>query len=129
MYGKNSFRCPLQVCIPSPPFLSTEMSNLCFQLYSDLDETERAVTLETFLQVLTQWNQIISSPEGNQDGSGKDEQRSHVLVVTDACLPLLASGESPISGSVLINYKLRAKKETYMRRMATCLAAGSFSDA
>ncbi|KAK1557330.1 hypothetical protein Q3G72_022641 [Acer saccharum] len=46
-----------------------------------------------------------------------------MIVVTDACLPVLASRESPISARVLINYVLPMKKETYMRRIATCLAA------
>ncbi|KAJ0629292.1 putative RNA helicase [Helianthus annuus] len=46
-----------------------------------------------------------------------------MIVATDACLPLSASGESPISSSVLINYELPTKKETYTRRMTTCLAA------
>ncbi|KAJ7952863.1 eukaryotic initiation factor 4A [Quillaja saponaria] len=121
---------PMVVCCSTRDELDSVCStvfNLPFiclsSLYSDLAEAERAVTLEKFRQVTTSWNHIISSPSGKEDESGKAEQKSHIIVVTDACLPLLASGESPISSRVLINYELPAKKETYMRRMATCLAA------
>lgn len=52
------------------------------------------------------WNQN----GGVQSGDEKEDQKSHMIVATDACLPLLASGESPISSSVLINYELPTKK-------------------
>ncbi|KAI9089246.1 hypothetical protein K1719_029525 [Acacia pycnantha] len=104
----------------SLPFISLSV------LYSDLAESERAHILEKFQQVTTQWSQVNHVGTENEDEDGKDEQRSHMIVVTDACLPLLASGESPLSGHLLINYELPAKKETYMRRMATCLAADGF---
>ncbi|KAE9466863.1 hypothetical protein C3L33_01237, partial [Rhododendron williamsianum] len=88
----------------------------------DLAEAERASILEKFRQATTRWNQIASCLSGD-DNEIEKEEKSHLVVVTDACLPLLASGESPIAARVLINYELPAKKETYMRRMATCLAA------
>uniref|UniRef100_A0A2N9H906 Helicase C-terminal domain-containing protein n=1 Tax=Fagus sylvatica TaxID=28930 RepID=A0A2N9H906_FAGSY len=91
--------------------------------YSDLAEAERALVLEKFRQATMNWNQNVITQPGDDSEIGKDEQKSHMVVVTDACLPFLASGESPIFARVLINYELPTKKETYMRRMATCLAA------
>ncbi|KAK1548993.1 hypothetical protein Q3G72_028666 [Acer saccharum] len=69
------------------------------------------------------WNQNVSAQSRDDSKTGKDEQKSRMIVVTDACLLVLASRESPISARVLINYALPMKKETYMRRIATCLAA------
>ncbi|KAM1589542.1 hypothetical protein ACFX10_028422 [Malus domestica] len=69
------------------------------------------------------WNPEVSAQSAVDNESVKDEQKSHMIVATDACLPLLASGESPIAARVLINYELPTKKETYTRRMTTCLAA------
>lgn len=84
---------------------------MCFLCqYSDLAEAERASILEKFRQVTTRWIQIIHTGAGNEDKIGKDEDMSHMIVVTDACLPLLNSGESPISGHLLINYELPTKK-------------------
>ncbi|KAM2968333.1 hypothetical protein FF1_028493 [Malus domestica] len=68
------------------------------------------------------WNPEVSAQPAVDNESVKDEQKSHMIVATDACLPLLASGESPIAAHVLINYELPSKKETYTRRMTTCLA-------
>lgn len=82
----------------------------CICQYSDLAEAERALIFEKFQQVTENWNQINHVGIENEDEAGKDEQRSHMIVVTDACLPLLASGESPISGRLLINYELPARK-------------------
>ncbi|POO02789.1 P-loop containing nucleoside triphosphate hydrolase [Trema orientale] len=90
-------------------------------LYSDLAEVERGSILEKFRQATTKWNQKVVD-SGEDSDTGKDEQKSYMIVVTDACLPLLSSGESPIAAHVLINYELPTKKETYMRRMTTCLA-------
>ncbi|XP_058228426.1 eukaryotic initiation factor 4A-7 [Rhododendron vialii] len=122
-------------CLPMVVCCSTrdELDAVCFavsnlshismdSLYSDLAEAERASILEKFWQATTRWNQIASCLSGD-DNEIEKEEKSHLVVVTDACLPLLASGESPIAARVLINYELPAKKETYMRRMATCLAA------
>ncbi|XP_071712001.1 ATP-dependent RNA helicase eIF4A [Rutidosis leptorrhynchoides] len=88
-------------------------------LYSDLAEAERALVLDKFRHATMKWNRnaVVES------GTEKEEQKSHMIVATDTCLPLLVSGESPISSSVLINYELPTKKETYTRRMTTCLAA------
>ncbi|XP_012574432.1 uncharacterized protein [Cicer arietinum] len=88
----------------------------------DLVEDERAFVLEKFRQVATGWNQINHSAAGNGDDVGKDD-RSHMIIVTDACLPLLTSGEPPMNAHLLINYELPAKKETYGRRLAACLTA------
>ena len=56
------------------------------------------------------WNPEVSAQPAVDSESVKDEQKSHMIVATDACLPLLASGESPIAARVLINYELPTKK-------------------
>lgn len=85
--------------------------NFVFHIqYSDLAEDERAFILEKFRQVTTRWNKINHTGAGNEDEAGKDDDRSHVIIVTDTCLPLLASGEPPMYGHLLINYELPAKK-------------------
>ncbi|GMY11755.1 eukaryotic initiation factor 4A isoform X1 [Fagus crenata] len=121
---------PMVVCCSSRDELDAvcyAVSNLPYislaSLYSDLAEAERALVLEKFRQATMNWNQNVITQPGDDSEIGKDEQKSHMVVVTDACLPFLASGESPIFARVLINYELPTKKETYMRRMATCLAA------
>jgi translation initiation factor 4A len=78
--------------------------------YSDLAEAERALVLEKFRQATMNWNQNVITQPGDDSEIGKDEQKSHMVVVTDACLPFLASGESPIFARVLINYELPTKK-------------------
>ncbi|AES94711.1 putative RNA helicase [Medicago truncatula] len=98
------------------PFISSSA------LYSDLAEDERAFVLDKFSQVVTRWNQVNHTGEGNEDDLRKDDT-SHMIIVTDACLPLLTSGESPMNAHLLINYELPAKKETYGRRLAACLTA------
>nr|GMD55259.1 eukaryotic initiation factor 4A-I [Ipomoea batatas] len=91
-------------------------------VYSDLSEAERAQVFATFRQAVMRWNrQPMAQPQ--DAGNGEKEEKSHMIVVTDACLPLVNSGELPFNARVLINYELPTKKETYMRRMATCLAA------
>ncbi|KAK2967567.1 hypothetical protein RJ640_030438 [Escallonia rubra] len=92
-------------------------------LYSDLAKSERALILDKFRQATTKWNQNVPVQSEDEEETRKEEQKSEMIIVTDACLPLLASGESPISARILINYELPTKKETYMRRMTTCLAA------
>lgn len=77
--------------------------------YSDLAEDERAFILENFRQVTAKWNQMNHGGAPNEDEIGKDE-RSHMIIVTDACLPLLASGELSLNAHLLINYELPAKK-------------------
>ncbi|KAG8474737.1 hypothetical protein CXB51_031404 [Gossypium anomalum] len=69
------------------------------------------------------WSQHVAVETGDGHEIDKEEQKSCMIVVTDACLPLLASGESSMSARVLINYELPTKKETYMRRLTSCLAA------
>lgn len=92
-------------------------------LYSDLFEAERARVLARFRQATMRWNKQATAEHRDAGKTEKEEEKSHLIVVTDVCLPLVNSGESPISARVLINYELPTKKETYMRRMATCLAA------
>ncbi|OIT21646.1 PREDICTED: ATP-dependent RNA helicase FAL1 [Nicotiana attenuata] len=92
-------------------------------LYSDLAEAERARVLARFRQATMRWNKQATTEHGDAGETEKEEEKSNLIVVTDACLPLVNSGESPVNARVLINYELPTKKETYMRRMATCLAA------
>ncbi|KAM3252775.1 ATP-dependent RNA helicase eIF4A isoform X1 [Capsicum annuum] len=92
-------------------------------LYSDLPEAERARVFSRFRQATMRWNKQATGKHGDAGETEKEEEKSHVIVVTDVCLPLVNSGESPIYARVLVNYELPTKKETYMRRMATCLAA------
>ncbi|XP_022859392.1 eukaryotic initiation factor 4A-I isoform X1 [Olea europaea var. sylvestris] len=91
-------------------------------LYSDLSEAERVRILDNFRQATGRWNRM-GRDEVNGETEKEEEQKSHLVVVTDACLPLVGSGESPISARVLVNYELPTKKEMYTRRMTTCLAA------
>lgn len=78
--------------------------------YSDLAEAERALIFEKFRQLTMRWNQSSTVQSNDEHDIAKEEQKSHMIVVTDACLPLLASGESPITARLLINYELPAKK-------------------
>lgn len=117
---------PMVVCCSTRDELDavcSAISNISYisvtPLYSDLAEAERALILDKFRHATTKWNQNSAI----QSGDEKEEQKSHMIVATDSCLPLISSGESPISSNVLINYELPTKKETYMRRMTTCLAA------
>ncbi|KAK1556996.1 hypothetical protein Q3G72_015863 [Acer saccharum] len=121
---------PMVVCSSSRDELDSvcsAYSNLPYisfsSLYSDLVEGERTRILENFRQATFSWNQNISAQSGDDNETGKDEQKSCMIVVTDACLPVLASRESPISAHVLIIFELPMKKETYIGRIATCLAA------
>ncbi|KAJ6378580.1 hypothetical protein OIU78_028757 [Salix suchowensis] len=102
----------------------------------DLAESNRNVILEEFRKATVRWNQIVNADQsgggggsGGETGNNNDESnansnktKSHMIVATDACLPLPVLGEAPVSARVLINYELPSK-ETYLRRMATCLAA------
>ncbi|GKU98969.1 hypothetical protein SLEP1_g11899 [Rubroshorea leprosula] len=124
---------PMVVCCSSRDELDAVCSTVSklpyislTSLYSDQAEAERALILEKFQQATLSWNQEVTAQPGDGNEMGKDvqdEKKSCMIVVTDACLPLLSSGESPISARVLINYELPIKKETYLRRLATCLAA------
>ncbi|XP_022133284.1 ATP-dependent RNA helicase eIF4A isoform X2 [Momordica charantia] len=121
---------PMIVCCSSRDELDavcSAVSNLQYislaSLYSDLAEADRTQILETFRQTSSRWSQSFSSQSEDKCEVEKDGEKSHMIVVTDACLPLLASGESPLSAHVLINYGLPTKKETYMRRMTTCSAS------
>ncbi|RZC48429.1 hypothetical protein C5167_016858 [Papaver somniferum] len=78
--------------------------------YSDLAEDERALILEKFRQGTSDWNRNITAHPGDDSENGNQDLKSSMIVVTDACLPLVASGESPISARLLINYELPTKK-------------------
>ncbi|KAL7589661.1 hypothetical protein Lser_V15G39351 [Lactuca serriola] len=89
-------------------------------LYSDLTKAECALILDKFRYATIKWNQNSAAIQSVDE---KEEQKSHMIVATNACL--LASRESSISCSVVINYELPTKKvllENYTRRMTTYLA-------
>lgn len=92
-------------CAPPSPTSLVFLWFLC-----DLAETERANILDKFRHAAMEWNQKVNVQSGNGSKDGKEEHKSHMIVVTDACLPLLTSGESPISARLLINYALPTKK-------------------
>ncbi|BBH07811.1 hypothetical protein Prudu_019845 [Prunus dulcis] len=110
---------PIVVCCSSRDELdavSSAVANVPYislaSLYTDLAEADRSLILERFREATMRWNPQASAQPADDNEPVKDEQKSHMIVATDACLPLLASGESPISAH-----------ETYMRRLTTCLAA------
>lgn len=78
--------------------------------HSDLAERERMLIFEEFRHATMRWSQKVADLPGDESKIGKDEHKSHMIVVTDACLPLLSSGESSISARVLINYELPIRK-------------------
>lgn len=94
---------------------SQHMSVSC--LHSDLSEGERSSILEQFQKAVSDWNGSLE--DGGVDKETQ-EAHSHLLVVTDACLPSQALAESPLFARLLINYDLPAKKEAYQRRVAAC---------
>lgn len=119
---------PIVVCCSSRDELDAVCSTVAAlpyislsSLYSDLAEEDRGLILESFRHAAFKWHQHSDQLEASAD-IGEEEQKSHMVVITDACLPVLASGESPLPARVLINYELPAKKEIYTRRMASCLA-------
>ncbi|XP_042504940.1 ATP-dependent RNA helicase FAL1-like [Macadamia integrifolia] len=92
-------------------------------LYSDLAEAERMLILDKFRQATMKLNHNpAANAEVNRE-TGNEEHELFMMVVTDACIPHVSSGESSIFARVLINHELPTKKETYLRRMATCSAA------
>ncbi|MCO5586552.1 hypothetical protein L7F22_040493 [Adiantum nelumboides] len=95
---------------------SQHMSLSC--LHSDLSEAERFSILERFQKAVAEWNRSLEAENTDLE---TQEAHSHLLVVTDACLPSQALAESPLSARLLINYDLPLKKEAYQRRLAACL--------
>lgn len=81
-----------------------------FVQYSDLAESERALVLEKFRQSTAEWSQINSARPGDDVEFGNVACKSCMIIVTDACLPLVASGEAPLLARILINYELPTKK-------------------
>ncbi|XP_051140903.1 ATP-dependent RNA helicase eIF4A isoform X1 [Andrographis paniculata] len=121
---------PMVVCCSSRDELDAVCSNVSnlssyisiSSLYSDLPEADRARILDDFRQAIVRWNRL-GREKLDSESEKEEDRKSHLIVVTDACLPLLGSSEAPVSARILINYELPTKKETYMRRMATCLSS------
>ncbi|XP_057768980.1 uncharacterized protein LOC130989010 isoform X2 [Salvia miltiorrhiza] len=120
---------PMIVCCSTRDELDAVCSNLSSlssyvsvsPLYSDLSEVDRAEVLDKFRQATMTWNRLGRGEEAEREAD--QEQKSHIVVVTDACLPLPGTVEVPLCACMLINYGLPTKKETYMRRMTACLSA------
>ncbi|RCV42865.1 hypothetical protein SETIT_9G249600v2 [Setaria italica] len=122
---------PIAICVSSRDELDAvcaAVANLPFvsmsPLYSDQAEAERASILEKFRQETIQWNQTTKATDITE--SSKPESigtKLSIIVATDACLPLATMAEAPLMARVLMNYELPTKKEAYLRRMSTCLAA------
>ncbi|KAL6526148.1 hypothetical protein OROMI_029788 [Orobanche minor] len=89
--------------------------------YSDLPEACRVEVLDNFRQATIRWNRLARDEEAEGKAEKEEERKSHLIVVTDACLPLLGS-ELPVCARILINYELPTKKEIYIRRTAACLS-------
>ncbi|XP_073156700.1 ATP-dependent RNA helicase eIF4A [Henckelia pumila] len=129
MVGRRPW-LPIVVCCSTRDELDAVCSNVSnlssyvniASLYSDLSEVERAQILDNFRRATGRWNRT-GKDEMDRDEGKEEEGKSNVIVVTDACLPLIGSGESHVSARILINYELPSKKETYTRRMATCLSS------
>jgi hypothetical protein len=79
--------------------------------YSDQAEVERASVLEKFRQATLQWNQTakVSDVAESSDAESMGFTLS-IVVATDACLPLAAMAEAPLTARILINYELPTKK-------------------
>ncbi|KAK3157456.1 hypothetical protein QOZ80_2AG0122630 [Eleusine coracana subsp. coracana] len=122
---------PIVVCVSSRDELDAvcaALANLLFvslsPLYSDQSDQERASILEKFRQATMQWNQTAKATVVAESSKAESTGlKLSIVIATDACLPLAAMAEAPLMARVLINYELPTKKEAYLRRMSTCLAA------
>lgn len=122
---------PIVICVSSRDELDAVcagIANLSFvslsPLYSDQAEEERASILEKFRETTAQWNQTTKVTDTAESSMPESVgSKLSIIVATDACLPLAAMAEPSLMARVLINYELPAKKEAYLRRMSTCLAA------
>jgi translation initiation factor 4A len=93
-------------------------------LHSDLDDSERLTSLETFRLAMSEWN--YHNVERSSVDAAEGELRpgrAHALLMTDSCLPSNSLGETSLPGRVMINFDIPSKKEAYSRRMAACLGS------
>ncbi|GFQ05078.1 hypothetical protein PHJA_002651900 [Phtheirospermum japonicum] len=111
---------------PSPPssfslqrHFYLAVDRLQFKMYSDLSEAHRAVVLDNFRQTTMRWNRFGKEEEADMEAEKEEERKSHVIVVTDACLPLLGS-ELPVCARILINYELPTKKVYFLKPDFCC---------
>ncbi|XP_078444814.1 initiation factor 4A-like protein [Wolffia australiana] len=119
----RSPRLPIVICCSSRDDLDSVCATLSSvshislsYLYSDQSDAERASILNKFRKTTAQWN---------SDGA-EGQLQSHLLVVTDASLPMISSAETQLQARILINFEVPTK-ETYARRMSTFLAAGGIA--
>ncbi|XP_057768988.1 uncharacterized protein LOC130989010 isoform X6 [Salvia miltiorrhiza] len=103
---------PMIVCCSTRDELDAVCSNLSslssYVSYSDLSEVDRAEVLDKFRQATMTWNRLGRGEEAEREAD--QEQKSHIVVVTDACLPLPGTVEVPLCACMLINYGLPTKK-------------------
>lgn len=78
--------------------------------YSDQAETERASAFEKFRESTALWNQNCSLYPDDIIERGTTNQKPCMILVTDACLPFVTSGEAPLAARLLVNYELPRKK-------------------
>lgn len=71
--------------------------------------------MDKFRQATARWNRLGRGEEVEREAEKDEEQKSHVVVVTDACLPLLGSVESPLCACMLINFELPTKKVSFLQ--------------
>lgn len=68
--------------------------------------------MEKFREATARWNKLGKGEEAEREAD--EVQKSHVIVVTDACLPLLGSVDLPLCACMLINYELPTKKVSFL---------------
>jgi translation initiation factor 4A len=85
------------------------MMGYLFQ-HSDLSDGERHAVLEKFQKAVIEWNQSLQDNTERTRDNEYQEAHSHLLVITDACLPSQALSEAPLCARMLINYDLPVKK-------------------
>ncbi|KAL0350658.1 UNVERIFIED_CONTAM: hypothetical protein Sradi_4215000 [Sesamum radiatum] len=125
---------PMVVCCSTRDELDAVCSNICnlssyisiSSLYSDLSEADRARVLEDFRQATVRWNKL-GREKADEEAEKEVQQKSHVLVVTDACLPVISSLELPFSARILINYELPTKKLQSLAQKQYLMPASGFS--
>ncbi|MFS7947333.1 hypothetical protein Hanom_Chr06g00547121 [Helianthus anomalus] len=105
----------MMVCCSMPDELDVVCSavssiSYTFRLHCcDLSEAEHALVLDKFRHTTINRKRNVVVQAGSVE-CVKEEQKSYMIVATDACLPILAPEESLISSTVSINYELPTKK-------------------
>ncbi|KAG5037725.1 hypothetical protein JHK82_018536 [Glycine max] len=83
---------------------------VCHSTCDDLDSLCSFLSALPFLSSSTLVSLKLIFFLATNGGAPNEDERSHMIFVTDACLPLFASGEFPLNTHLLINYELSTKK-------------------